>query len=507
MDERREATRNDPEHPHGATARAGWFRKHWYTGALATLLVPLGCAPLIPSEIGVGAGSLRKELPPNVVVILTDDQRFDTLFAMRRVQRQLADHGVTFDQAVVSNSLCCPSRAALLTGSYSHTNGVYTNVYTKWSPHGAWPVFHALGDEEGTIAVALHDHGYRTALFGKYLNDFAGEQAPPGWDDFAAFVGNHQGGGYYHYSMSVNDGDGLRLERHGSSPDDYSTDVIADDAVRFVRTTPANTPLFLYVAPYAPHAAIVPAPGDAGSWSGYRQQLPPSFDETDVSDKPSYIGDRPPVNERLMRTKFELEYEALQDVDRLVGRVVAALRASDRLRDTFIVFMSDNGVAFGEHRWDYKLTPYEEAIHVPMVVRYDPVTGDHSGRHSQALVANVDVAPTIADVAGIPFDGVGTVDGLSIARVLSGAAATVRSSVLLEHIDYPGHYHVPSYCGLRTVHWTYVRYSGGAEELYRLTTDPYELRNVASTAKDQLRQLRAATRARCRPLPPEYRWA
>jgi N-acetylglucosamine-6-sulfatase len=506
MDERSDTTKTDPAHPR-TTGRSGRRYARSLAAGMSMLVVLPGCGPAALSANVAVAANGSAHARPNVVVILTDDQRFDTLFAMPRVQRQLADHGVTFDQAVVSNSLCCPSRAALLTGSFSHTNGVYTNVYTTWSPYGAWPAFHELGDEEGTIAVALDDQGYRTGLFGKYLNDFGGDQAPPGWDEFAAFVGNHQGGGYYDYSMFVDDDAGKRTERHGSTPQDYSTDVLADDAVRFIRTTPSDTPLFLYAAPYAPHAGIVPAPGDIGTWSGYQQQLPPNFDETDVSDKPPYISQRQQLPERPMRMKFELEYEALQGVDRLVGRVVAALRASDRLRDTFIVFMSDNGVAFGEHRWDYKLTPYEEAIHVPMVVRYDPLTDDRAGRRSEALVANVDVAPTIADVAGVAFDGVGKVDGVSIAPVLSGAANSVRTSVLLEHIDYPGHYHVPSYCGLRTPSWAYVRYSGGSEELYRLSTDPYELRNIASTATDQLRRLRAITRERCRPLPPEYRWA
>jgi N-acetylglucosamine-6-sulfatase len=506
MDERSVATRNDHTH-HRPTARGGRGHERSLATWMSMLLMLPGCGPAAAVAVRAVNTAVPDLQRPNVVVILTDDQRFDTLFAMPRLQRQLADHGVTFDQAVVSNSLCCPSRAELLTGSYSHTNGVYTNVYTPRSPYGAWPAFHELGDEEGTIALALDDQGYHTGLFGKYLNDFGGAQAPPGWDEFAAFVGNHQGGDYYDYSLFVDDADGVRTERHGSSSQDYSTDVLADDAVRFVRTTPTDAPLFLYVAPYAPHAGIVPAPGDIGTWSGYRQQLPPSFDETDVSDKPPYIRDRSPVGERLMRTKFELEYEALQGVDRLVGRVVAALHSTDRLRDTFIVFMSDNGVAFGEHRWDYKLTPYEEAIHVPMVVRYDPLTDERAGRRSEALVANIDVAPTIADIAGIAFEGVGKVDGVSIAPVLSGAKRSVRSSVLLEHIDYPGRYHVPSYCGLRTPGWTFVRYSGGSEELYRLSIDPYELRNVATTMTDQLRRLRAITRARCRPLPPGYRWA
>ncbi len=441
----------------------------------------------------------------DVVVILTDDQRFDSLFAMPQVERLLAAEGVTFDQAIVSNSLCCPSRASILTGGLSHTHGVYTNVYADWSPYGAWPAFHANGDEDGTIAVALHDAGYRTALFGKYLNEFPGNEAPPGWDRFGAFV-NGQGGGYYDYDLFRQDEDGRRRVSYGSDPRDYSTDVLADDAVAFLRSVDRDEPLFLYFAPFAPHSAIVPAPEDIGTWAGHRQALPPSFDETDVSDKPDYIRERRALSESFARQKYELAYEALQAVDRAVGRIVAELRSTGRLRTTLIVFASDNGIAVGDHRWDYKLTPYEESIHVPLVIRYDPITDARAGTRTDALVSNIDLAPTIAQVAGIPFSGVGRVDGVSLVPLLDGTDRRVRSGLLLEHVDYPGHYHVPSYCGLRTPGWTYVRYSGGAEELYDLSADPYELRNLAGTASPVLQRLRERTDTLCRPRPPEFRW-
>ena len=444
---------------------------------------------------------------PNVILILTDDQRFDSLFAMPHVRRELMANGVTFDQAIVSNSVCCPSRASILTGGYSHTTHVYTNVYTSWSPYGAWPAFRDAGDEKGTIAATLHEAGYRTALFGKYLNDFNGRHAPVGWDRFSTFVDSPMGGAYYDYSLFERNGDGSHVQRYGSAAADYSTSVIARKALSFLRTTPSTSPFFLYVAPVAPHAATVPAPQDIGTWSGFRQTLRPSFDETDVSDKPGYIRALSPIPEAEIRRHYELQYEALQAVDRMVGAILDELRRSDRLNDTLIVFMSDNGVEFGEHRWTYKLTPYEESIRVPMVVRFDPMTRTLAGTTSEALVSNVDMAPTIADIAGVPFQGVGTVDGVSIAPLLAGTASAVRSGVLLEHIDYPGHYHVPSYCGIRTPGWVYARYDGGWEELYRLRSDPYELNNVADSATDELRTLRARTRALCRPLPPEYRWS
>jgi len=456
----------------------------------------------LPTVADAGPAEMR----PNVVLIVTDDQRYDSLFTMQNVRRLIGEHGVTFDRAVVSNSLCCPSRASILTGGLSHTTKVWTNVYATWSRYGAWPAFHEAGDEDGTIAVALRDAGYRTALFGKYLNEFPGEQAPPGWDRFAAFV-NNQGGGYFDYDLFRQDEEGRRRVHHGSDPADYSTNVLADDAVAFLRSTDAEDPLFLYYAPFAPHSAIVPAPRDVGTWSSFHQTLPPSFDEADVSDKPEYIRARRALSESFARQKYALAYEALQSVDRAVGRIVAALRETDRLRNTLLVFMSDNGIAMGDHRWDYKLTPYEESIHVPLVIRYDPLTSTRAGTRNDALVSNVDLAPTFADIVGIPFSGVGRVDGTSLVPLLDGSAVRIRSGLLLEHADYPGRYHVPSYCGLRTPGWTYVRYSGGVEELYDLRHDPFELRNLAGARPPVLGRLRERTDRLCRPRPPEFRWA
>jgi arylsulfatase A-like enzyme len=515
MNERSEqrTTRNGGSRPIASTWR--WRARRlgvWCSvAAIAATCATAEASSRGGTAVVVAASASADPVPdpvrPNVVLILTDDQRYDSLFAMPNVRRLLGERGVTFDQAIASNSLCCPSRAAILTGGYSHTTKVWTNVYANWSPYGAWPAFHEAGDEEGTIALALHDAGYRTALFGKYLNEYPGGEAPPGWDRFAAFV-NGQGGGYYDYDLFRQDEAGRRRVHYGAEPRDYSTNVLAGDAVSFLRSVDPGDPLFLYYAPFAPHSAIVPAPRDADTWAGHRQSLPPSFDEADVSDKPGYIRESGPLSETFARQKYELAYEALQAVDRAVGRIVATLRATDRLRNTLLVFLSDNGIAMGDHRWDYKLTPYEESIHVPLVIRYDPLTDARAGTRTDALVSNVDLAPTIASVAGVPFAGVGRVDGTSLVPLLDGSARQVRDGLLLEHADYPGHYHVPSYCGLRTLGWTYVRYDGGVEELYDLTADPYELRNLAgdAAASRTLRRLRARTDSLCRPPPPELRW-
>jgi arylsulfatase A-like enzyme len=172
--------------------------------------------------------------------------------------------------------------------------------------------------------------------------------------------------------------------------------------------------------------------------------------------------------------------------------------------------MSDNGIAFGEHRWTYKTVPYEESIRLPLVVRYDAADAAAAGTGSTALVSNIDIAPTIADAAGIgsTFTGVGTVDGSSMLPLVNGSATSIRSRLLLEHLDYsPTKYHVPAYCGLRTSHLIYVRYGDGFEEVYRLDDDPYELQNVVGAlTPERLGFLRSTTRALCDPLPPGYSW-
>jgi arylsulfatase A-like enzyme len=476
----------------------------------ATLAVSLVIVMLpVPSARTPGSALMDVEVvhgAANILLILTDDQRFDSLFAMPHVRQGLMARGVTFTRATVSNAICCPSRAAILTGGYSHTNLVYTNVYTGWSPYGGWRAFHRAGGERATIAKALDTAGYRTALFGKYLNDFPGRSAPPGWDRMAAFDHAHTGGAYYDYSLFVKDAHGSRTRIYGSARDDYSTSVLGRYAMSFLRGTGPEQPFFLYLAPYAPHAAVVPAPRDVGSWSGYRQNLRPNFNEGDLSDKPRYLRGRDRVGVVFTRHRFQVEYEGLQAVDRMVGRIIGYLRSSDRLHDTLIVFMSDNGIMFGEHRWPDKFPPYEESVRVPLVVRYDAVTGPRAGARSSAIVSNVDLAPTFAEATTVPFDGVGTVDGVSLMPLLRGEAHAVRRDLLLEHADYPAKYHVPSYCGLRTSGWVYVRYATGEQELYDLAKDPYELTNVAGRSTEVRDRLRARTRTLCDPPPPGFTW-
>jgi N-acetylglucosamine-6-sulfatase len=431
--------------------------------------------------------------PPNVVVIVTDDQRWDSLDTMPIVERELVGHGVTFTNAFVSNPLCCPSRASILTGDYSHSTGVYRQI----PPFGRFEAFH----DGSTLATWLDGAGYDTALVGKYIDGYqhAGltGYVPPGWDRWVGFI--HAG--YQDYQLSI---DGA-ARAYGDAPGDYSTDVLASEAVSFIRR--ARGPLFLYFAPEAPHAPATPAPPDRLAFAGRPVPMSPSFDEADVSDKPAYVRDLPRITDarRSEVTAFALDQDrTLLAVDRAIAQIMDALRATGRLADTLIVFTSDNGISYGEHRWTKKEVPYEESIRVPMVVRFGPIGVTKTDAH---LVANIDIAPTVAALAGVATPAL---DGRSLLPLLGppGADPPWRKDLLLEHME--GTNLVPTYCGVRAVHTVYIRYATGEEELYDLEADPFELSNLATdpSAVGQLSSMRARLDVLCDPPPPGFddRW-
>ena len=425
--------------------------------------------------------------PPNVVLVLTDDQRWDTLNVMPQVLDHLVAEGMNLRGATITNPLCCPSRATILTGRYAHTTGVYTNG----PPNGGWSAFRS--SESDTIATALQGAGYRTGLVGKYLNGFTGPdvEVPPGWDRFFAFSGP---AGYYDYNI-LDDARGPLS--YGSSPKEYSTDVLRRQAVSFIRTAPSGQPIFLLVAPVAPHAPSTPAPRHIGDLAGTPVVLNPAVNE-DVTDKPAYLASRPTLSERMLRRRIRAQRETLLAVDQLVGGIVTALAETRRGENTLIIFMSDNGVANGEHRWMPKQVPYEGSIRVPMVIR---LPGEiPAGTISNALVSNVDIAPTIADFAGVGL----AADGVSMRPLLTDQASAVRSSVVLEHVQFDTA--VPTYCGTRTPGFMFAHYATGEEELYDMSQDPWQLRNVVATRPRKASELRALTRSLCQPVPPGFSW-
>jgi N-acetylglucosamine-6-sulfatase len=430
--------------------------------------------------------------PPNIVLILTDDQRWDSLWAMRNLQTDLVTPGITFDNGFVVNPLCCPSRASILTGEYSHGTQVYRNGGT----YGGYRSF----DSTSTVATWLHDGGYRTALVGKYLNNYTDRKIPPGWDRWVAFKGKNAS--YYNYTLNI---DGT-LVSYGSAEADYSTDVLATQADAFIRAAPAEQPLFMLFSPYAPHPPATTAPRHALSFRNLPPARPPNFNEEDVSDKPAWLQSIPPLSsgdQANVDRGRRNAYRSLLAVDEALHDIVVALTDTGRLSNTMIVFTSDNGLAHGEHRRALtKGEAYEEVIRVPFVVRFDPMIP--SPRTDDHLVTNIDLAPTFAAVAGVTAPGA---EGLDLLPLIADPSVSWRDDFLIEHMladSYPDL--VPTYCAVRSEAYLLVVYQTGEEELYDLALDPFQLTNVVTdpgyAAVDSA--LRARIQQLCAPTPPGF---
>jgi arylsulfatase A-like enzyme len=428
--------------------------------------------------------------PPDVVVIVTDDQRWDTLWAMPVVRRELVGRGAKFPNAFVVNPVCCPSRASILTGDYSHT----TMVYRQAPPFGRSEWF----DDSSTLATWLDSAGYTTGLFGKYLDGYQHSAltgvVPPGWDRWVAFVR----AAYLDYKLTF-DGE---VRSFGSSPSDHSTLVLEREAVEFVEG--AEGPIFLVFAPAAPHAPAIPAPGDAAAFGDLPDARPPSFDEVDLSDKPAWVRELPalePADEEAIDAFRRDQYRSLLSVDRAVGAILGALERTGRLENTLVVLTSDNGIHHGEHRWTKKEAPYEESIRVPLVVRWDAADWPVPARPDE-LALNIDLAPTIAEIAGVvpPRQP----DGRSLVPLLAGRAERWREDFLVEHLENTNP--VPTFCAVRSATAKYVRYATGEEELYDLVADPFELENLAgvTSSRAELSRLRERLRELCVPSPPGF---
>jgi N-acetylglucosamine-6-sulfatase len=460
---------------------------------------------------------------PNIIFILTDDMRKDDLNRnddpkleyMPKTMALLADQGISFKNAFVSNALCCPTRATIMRGQYAHNTGIWFNVN---GPHGGWEGYNSLGYEKENVATQLDAAGYHTGLFGKYLNQYGAglpnpedfPRRPDGWDKWFAFLHPIN---YLNYDVNVNyeDDDNATTRRHyGTKASDYSTDVLSSEVQNFIADSvgPEKPPFFAYVAPKAPHDPFASVPRHQHDFDPVKAPRLPSFDEQDVSDKPPWIqswrrltsDDKAAINDR-----HEKRLESLRSVDDLVGEVVNQLPPED-LADTYIVFTSDNGWYHGEHRVRFgKGRPYEEAPHVPLVIRGPRV---QAGSSSDELVLDTDYFPTFMDLAGAPTPSY-PLDGRSLLPVLTGSATTWRTAILLEGRggDDP---EIPvdrNYNGIRTINRKYVEYEGTFNELYNLSTDPYELQNLlypTQTAADpgnlptRLQELKGCAGDTCR---------
>jgi arylsulfatase A-like enzyme len=416
--------------------------------------------------LGVGAGvmSLRADLRrssaprdpsgPNVLIIMTDDQRLAGTFSvLPKTKRWFAEGGTSFTRAYATTPLCCPSRASIMTGRYAHNHRVRENVDTD------------LLDQSSTLQRYLQDAGYRTAIFGKFLNGWA-LQSPPHFDEWS--IGRLSD--YYGGRFNTNGEKGI--------VGGYLTDYVADAGVSFLEGAERDDarPWLMYLTPYAPHVPAIPEVGYEHA-PVPRWKKNPAVEERDVSDKPAYV---PSARADLyrMRGQRARQLRTLMSVDDLVDDVLRAVKRLGEQRETLAIFLSDNGYTWAEHRLykpsRQKRTPYRESARIPLMLRWP---GHVEGNvRDERLVANIDIVPTVLDAAGLERDAAG-LDG----RSLLGSGA--RRELLLEHWKSERK-PIPEWASILTSSYQYVEYYGEGRrepsfaEYYRLSEDPWQLRNL-----------------------------
>ena len=276
---------------------------------------------------------------------------------------------------------------------------------------------------------------------------------------------------------------------YGRLPEDYETDVLASKMVDFIQRNSGDGPFFMYAAPGAPHLPAKPAPRHEDGFEGVTAPRVPSFNEEDVSDKPAWVHSLPLLGPDDMETIDDIYRKRLQSmlsVGDMVAMILAALESVDELDQTYIIFTSDNGFSVGEHRRILgKGTAYDESIRVPLIIRGPGISG---GQVLKDIVLNNDLAPTVAELAGVPVSDF--VDGRSLVPLLNGKtpAAGWRVGFLIGHwarrsANGGG---LPEYAAVRTPDYLYVEYVTGERELYDLRSDPYQLESLHATAEPEL---------------------
>jgi len=453
----------------------------------ALLIVPVLLALALPA-----AAEARPE-PPNVVVIMTDDQDFRSMSAMPKTRRLIGNAGTRFDRTVVNYPLCCPSRATFLTGQYAHNHGV---LWNNW-PYGGYRML----DGSETLPVWLNRAGYRTIHIGKYLNEY-GEQdpteVPKGWDDWHGGVDPST---YDYYGMTINNNG--KPKTYPRTRRNYSTNVytrLADHAIR--DASKSGDPFFMNLAPNAPHTVAtasgatregtpaLPPPRYADVYADQDMPIYPNFNEADISDKPTTLAAYFPTP---MTEQQQLELQehwrgrmgSLLGVDDMVKNVIGKLRRTGEYKNTVIIFTSDNGWILGEHRLrdpitetgmaaGVKYVPYEGSSRVPLMIEGP---GFPAGKRIEGVASNVDLARTIVDIAGARSDVRGhKLDGLSLLAAAHRPKMLADRGALLETAANPRG--VPPYIAVRTKRYRYDLQADGQEGLYDLKRDPWELESV-----------------------------
>ncbi|MGA7396902.1 MAG: sulfatase [Solirubrobacterales bacterium] len=509
---------------------------------------------------------------PNIVVIQTDDQpveqfknRWRDLYnrdrtIMPNTMRLIRNEGVSFAKYITPFPLCAPSRASLLSGQYAQNHG----VIRIGGPRGGWESFRTNRINRENLPVWLQRAGYHTSHFGKFMNNYGGVDSnpetvvPPGWDRWVSDATDNSTREFYGYQQNI---DGVVTPRLGlpdydliggkdpiGCPDlglsvcNYHSESMSSQASDEIRKS-GSDPFFLQIDYHTPHGDTRPPVGPEPAIQDYDKAIKtptpkaPGYNEADISDKTSFVRSQ----SRLTRGEIQqltLEYrksvEALQSVDRGVKEIIDALSDTGKLKNTYVIFTSDNGFFLGQHRIHRgKLLPYEASLRVPFVMR-GPGIKPKSTSHE--LVANQDVTPTILQLTGAKAKS--RIDGRSLKPFWKKTRKTTRRPVLLSSYqqattlipgDYPDEPPVvipdkagariaakaanQNYVGIRVGPYKYVEYEEGERELYVLSQDPAELENrfgkrryskVQKYLDAELGKLRACKGSSCR--APAAKW-
>ncbi len=535
----------------GVTGRriAGGVR----TAALLALALTALATLWTAADASAKAGSSQ----PNIIVIETDDQIVSDLDVMPTVKKQIIDRGTSFENFFNSYPLCCPSRTAFLTGQFAHNHHVESNFESN---EGGYYQFQSLPgklNESNSLGSWMQDAGYRTALVGKYLNEYGAKdrtEVPPGWDRWAALIDNSTYD-YFNYAMNIDGkvkfwGDREYAESQlelatwsnetppnsfaellalfakafepydyfgTQKPSDYSMDTNGRYAADFVgKAAPKRKPFFLWYTPPAPHAedtnhiqGLRPGAPEPDPRPPYRyrhtfddMQAPrsPSFNEADVSDKAANVRDLPKLTDAQV-DEIDANYRgrlgAVLSVDDQVKRILRQVRRAGELRNTYIVYTSDNGYMQGDHRLrSSKFLPYEPGIRLPAVVRGP---GIDKGATVSGNAIDVDWAPTILDMAN--GDPGRVMDGLSLLPAAQGRKPLPDRDIPLEALKPLLRFHTPltafdlPFYGVRTDRYKFIQWSFDERELYDLEKDPFELENLAGKPKYADLEAKLAKRA------------
>jgi arylsulfatase A-like enzyme len=517
-------------------------------GHSAKLFVAAGLLALLCLLATAGHPSASAATPtrPSFVVIQTDDQTLGELYAsfghprlqaMPNTLNLIAKRGETFNNYYVSYPLCCPSRVSLLTGRYSHNNGVKGNV----QPNGGYFGFSFRAAYKHNLAVWLQDAGYRTIHVGKFLNGYGdepydnGTTIPPGWSAWHTVEKADTTHYYYGYSLNDNgqidgpfgDSGSWETREYGARDDIgcpfaptnglpcyYETDTLTNIATAEMQGTSPEQPFYLQLDYTAPHgdfrhpAGPEPAPRHNEWFKGapFPHSRSQGFDEGNVSDKPRFIREAPYLSLsdiHTYRVYYDKALESLRSIDDGVKQLIDTLGSLHRLRNTYIIFTSDNGFFFGEHRLiGGKFLAYEPSTHLPFLIR-----GPHirPGSESSEVVGNIDIAPTVLELAEAKADK--SIDGRSMVPFMRDPNLRTLRPYLFESfvessdVDEQGAIAEPGdqsgrtsakgrsatasllappkdYEGLRLGPYKYIAWPDGEKELYDLEKDPYELHNI-----------------------------